>query len=161
MYDWVENFYLFSVWIRPISTNCLVNCLRVCIRIYLFMNTHASTERVCVCVHVCKSLCLYIYIYIYIYIVLIYILISHTHTQTYISMFINIYIHYQSKVSGHPQKSLSKNVIFKEKINHLDVFIYYAKYKSSSVTLIFIKPDIVWKIDLKRDIRAEKVQKKN
>ena len=40
-------------------------------------------------------------------------------------------------------------LFLKKLVKHQNAFIYYAKYKSSSVTLPFVSPDIFWKIDLK------------
>ena len=36
-----------------------------------------------------------------------------------------------------------------KQVKHFNVFIYYTKHKSSSVTLTLLYPDIFWKIDLK------------
>ena len=36
-----------------------------------------------------------------------------------------------------------------KQVKHHSVFISYTKYKSSSVTLTLVEPDIFWKIDLK------------
>ena len=36
-----------------------------------------------------------------------------------------------------------------EQVKNYCVFIYYTKYKSSSVTLTLVSPDIFWKIELK------------
>ena len=49
-------------------------------------------------------------------------------------MYIYVYIHYQSKVFGHPQKLLFlilKVLFLMKQVNHLNGFIYYTKYKFS------------------------------
>ena len=70
------------------------------------------------------------------------------HTHIYIQQ----YIHYQSKVSGYPQKFLfliQKVLILMKQVKCHNVFIYYTKYKPSSVTLTLVSPGIFWKNDLK------------
>ena len=50
-----------------------------------------------------------------------------------------------SKVFGHPQNFLFlilKVLFLMKQVKHHNVFIYYTKYKSPSVTLTFVKPDI-------------------
>ena len=52
----------------------------------------------------------------------------------------------------HPQKFsflILKLLFLIKQVKHHKVFIYNTKYKSSSVTLILVYPDIFLKIDLK------------
>ena len=63
-----------------------------------------------------------------------------------------MHIHYKSKVFGYSQKLLFlilKVLFLMKEVKHHNVFIYYTKYKSSSVTLTLVKSDIFTKIGLK------------
>ena len=64
-------------------------------------------------------------------------------------IYIYIYIYYKAKVFGDPQKCLFlilKVLFLIKQVKHHNVFIYYTKYKSSSVSLTRYLEKLIWSL---------------
>ena len=70
----------------------------------------------------------------------------------------HLYVHYQSKVFGYPQRFsflIQKVLILMKQVKHHNILIYYTKYKSSSVTLTLALYTLLIHIHIQSNTNAQ------